>query len=367
MGIVAVIRGTGLVSVLGDTAGSTWDALLAGRCITNHAKVGLEFPGNLPRVSHLAIRAAREAVAGSGKLPSDTALVVGTSKGPVTAWLGPPATLSDPKRPITLGLAQVAADLAEALRLTGPRLTVSAACASGLHALIRGVMLIQSRQASWVVVVAAEASVHPLFIESFRRLGVLPPGDVGCRPFDELRRGFLMSEAAAAVLLQSKDRADDAQAGIRVERFALGADATHLTGTDSRAAGLRYLLDRVIDRQPIDLIHAHGTGTQMNDPVELAAIESALGAGEAPPNLYSHKAALGHSLGAAGLVSVVINCFSHQTGIVPPNVGTSAPLASGSVTISRATARRPIRRSLAIASGFGGPLAVVALNSSSLT
>ena len=59
--------------------------------------------------------------------------------------------------------------------LDGPSLTVSCVCASGLHALIRATMMIQSGEAERVLVVAAEASVHPMFVASFKRLGVLPP------------------------------------------------------------------------------------------------------------------------------------------------------------------------------------------------
>src|SRR5204862_7358830 len=99
----------------------------------------------------------------------------------------------------------------------------------------------------------------------------------------------------------------------------LGGAATHLTGGDPEGTTLRRLLNHVVDGQPVDLVHAHATGTEMNDPIELAAIESALPADQDPPAiLYSHKGALGHSLGAAGLVSVVLNCMSHHKGVVPP-------------------------------------------------
>ena len=250
-------------------------------------------------------------------------------------------------------------------KVYGPRLTVSAACASGLHALVRGAMMIRAGEARQVLVVAAEASVHPLFLGSFQRLGVLAgPGD-GCRPFDRNRTGFYMSEAAAAVVLEAVNEEDDADAvdSIHLDRYAVGADATHLTGGDPQLRTLRYLLTRVIDDRPVDLVHAHGTGTAVNDEAELAAIESTLSAQDAPPILYSHKGALGHSLGAAGLLSVVINCQAHSCGAVPPNVQTCTPLATRHVSVSSASMRRDIRRSVAIAAGFGGATAVVSLAS----
>jgi 3-oxoacyl-[acyl-carrier-protein] synthase II len=264
------------------------------------------------------------------------------------------------------GLGDIAAAVAREWCLGGPRLTVSAACASGIHALIRAAMMIRAGEVRQALVVATEASVHPLFLGSFQRLGVLAKPGAGCRPFDRGRDGFLMSEAAAAVLLEAAD-AENSQsspaADIVLDRFALAGDATHLTGGDPDARTLRHLLARVIDGRPVDLVHAHGTGTPLNDEAELAAIESAVGPIDhaAPPSVYSHKGALGHSLGAAGLVSVVLNCQAHATGVVPPNVQTRDPLPTTRVTLSPAPVRRAVRRSVAVAAGFGGAMAAVSL------
>ena len=100
--------------------------------------------------------------------------------------------------PVDLFLESTALAVRASLQLLdGPALTISAACASGLHALIRATMMIRGGEADRVLVVAAEASVSPIFLGSFRRMGVLPAEGVGCRPFDQARDGFLMSEAAA--------------------------------------------------------------------------------------------------------------------------------------------------------------------------
>ena len=328
---------------------TTWDALSAGRFINDHARCDdVRAPR---RCSQLGLLVARDAACG---LHDGAGVVVGTSKGSVEDWLN--GTVSPD------GLGDIAGTVATALRLSGPRLTVSAACASGLHALARGAMMIQSGEARQVLVVAAEASVHPLFLGSFQRLGVLAKPGHGCRPFDRNRSGFYMSEAAAAVLLEAEDHNDAGPGGVYVDRFATGGDATHLTGGDPRLLTLRHLLARVIDGRPVDLVHAHGTGTPTNDESELAAIEAAVVDQPTPPALYSHKGALGHSLGAAGLLSVVINCQSHATGLVPPNVRTIDPLPAERVTISRSPVGRTVRRSIAVAAGFGGAVAAVALS-----
>jgi 3-oxoacyl-[acyl-carrier-protein] synthase II len=307
----------------------------------------------------------------ASSLDRGAAVVVGTSKGTVESWM-PGARGTGAACPSPEGLSDVAAALGSRFALRGPRLTVSAACASGLHALVRGAMLIQSGEARQALIVATEASVHPLFLGSFQRLGVLARPGVGCRPFDQHREGFVMSEAAAAVLLEAQNPAEsprlashglDEASPVYLDRFALGADATHLTGGDPEARVLRHLLSRVIDDRPVDLFHAHGTGTESNDPAELAAIESALGDRPERPALYSHKGALGHSLGAAGLLSVVLNCQAHATGVVPPNVQTRDPLPAPRIMVSREPVSKPVRRSIAVAAGFGGAIAAVSFTS----
>jgi 3-oxoacyl-[acyl-carrier-protein] synthase II len=437
------ITGLGLCSPLGETLVETWEALLAGRFITDHSRAAGEY--DEPRVCSLADRAARAAIAEAqwtaGDL-ADAALVVGTSKGPIESWLAPQSSArlsstlrlrpegSLPKsvlRPPSclLGLSGIAAGLNF---IGGPRLTISTACASGLHALIRGAMLLGEGY-SRVLVVAAESSLHPLFVGSFKRLGVVAPPEIGCRPFDLDRAGFLVSEMASAVCLERRKASSTLlrPGGIHIERFAMGGDATHLTGGDPQGRMLRRLLATVIDGRPVDLIHAHGTGTKANDAVELAAIEAATGDkrdgrsfGSEPlggeitvdrrkkrdgrcfesrerggevhadgereisgvdgssgekrdgrcfgsaanfPSVYSHKGALGHSLGAAGLVSVALNCLCHGRDCVPPNVRTRRPMEMEGVRLSTGVVRREVRRSVVVASGFGGAGAAVALRS----
>ena len=254
--------------------------------------------------------------------------------------------------------------LARELDLVGPCLTLSGACASSLQALIRGVLMIRSGEADRVLVVAAESSLHPLFLGSFKRLGVLArPGD-GCRPFDRRRSGFLMSEGAAAVMLESDSQNGPSSANdVWVENVCLAGDSAHLTAGDSSGRVLKYVLDAVIDGRAIELVHAHATGTIVNDPIELAAIEHAVKRTNSarPPSIYSHKGAIGHSLGAAGLSAIVLNYLMHSRGVVLPNVQTRTPLRATSVNIAARTVDRQITRSVALAAGFGGACAAVSL------
>lgn len=367
-----VITGVGLITPLGQNAPDTWHALLNERGIVDHARVP-----HLPaenRASCLAQCAAREALADakwSRQLceAEGTALVVATSKGPIENWLSASrvadsvlqSAMGNPFADGSFGLAAIADELAGEMNIrSGPRLTLSAACASGLHALVRAVMLLRSGEADRVLVVATEASVHPLFIGSFERLGVLPPAGVGCKPFDEHRCGFVLTEAAAAVCLErSEDAGENLWAS--VDRFALAGDAFHLTASAPTGRTLQRILRSVVADEPLDLLHAHATATLHNDPIELAALEAVL-PGDAEPPLYSHKGALGHSLGASGLVSIVLNCMSHRTSQIPGNIQTLHPLATR-LRISPNAISRPVQRSLTIAAGFGGSLAAVSLRS----
>jgi 3-oxoacyl-[acyl-carrier-protein] synthase II len=412
-----------LVTPLGSNTDETWNALLDGRAIGDHSQAILKRSPDMERVAQLALHASREAIAKSGWTESalweeETALIVGTSKGPIESWLRGPAPS------LVNGIADTAARVAQALQMgNGPRLTVSAACASGLVALAQAAMLLRSGIAQRALVIGVESSLHLLFQGCFQRLGVLAAADLACRPFDQDRTGFFMSEAAAAVCLEAGDSrkaissecspspgipakgwgggflnpltpsptlpdstefvagrntgggermtarpaSDPPQDSgcLELESFAVGGAGVHLTSGDPMGATLRYLLRGVVADHDVDLVHAHGTGTISNDATELAALGDVLLSQDEPPILYSHKAALGHSLGASGLVSVVLNCLMHREGVVPGNVNTPCAVEASKLQIAQTKLRRSIRRSIAIASGFGGSTVVVSLSSDS--
>ena len=358
----AAITGIGLVTVLGQSADETFAALLAGQSISDHRKIP-GYTGPL-RIIAMAERAAAEALSHSRWPPSlraspDTALIVATSKGTIESWIESKGSGVFSKTPDPFdfcGLSELARSLANEFHFgSGPRLTISSACSSGLHALARAVLAVESGEARRALVVAADASVHPLFISSFKRLGILAPEGHGCRPFDHNRAGFIISEAAAALCVESLDHAT-APPLAKIDAWALASDAAHLTGCDPNALALKKMLHRIAPPD-LDLIHAHATGTHLNDPVELSAL-STLNF-NSHPILYSHKAALGHSLGAAGLISAVINCLCHIHGKIPANIRSPNPLPMPLLRFPHNPVDHPIHKSLALAAGFAGPLAAV--------
>lgn len=367
-----LITGTGLATAQGANVDATWQRLVAGAVLHETGRVPLKSDGS-PRVSQLAIHVANEALAAGGWSPQmlaspRTALIVGTSKGPIEEWLAvDPATVSSLAAPrrcdsiqsMAYGISALTTDLAAALRMgTGPRLTLASACASGLHALLRAKDLLEAGLADRVLVVAAESSISELFQGTFHRLGVLADAATGCRPFDQNRHGFLLAEAAAAVCLERSAQAS----GIWLGPGAVFADATHLTGLDADAgAVMNALLAAEIGQA--QLIHAHGTGTIQNDTVEALAISQT--AAPARPLIYSHKHAVGHTQGAAGLVAAVLNVEMHRRQSVLPNANTQQPIPIIAAQIPATPQPHAIHHSVIHAAGFGGAIAAISMKSAS--
>ncbi len=235
-------------------------------------------------------------------------------------------------------------------------------------------MLLNEGVARRVLVVAVESSLHALFIANFARLGVLPPPGYGCRPFDRQRKGFVMSEAAAAIALEAPATktpapSQPAAAGPcrypALTSFHWGGDATHLTGSDPEMATLRRLVARAANAGRVDFVHAHATGTPANDEAELNAIHGALHGRSNPRPLpvVSHKGAIGHALGAAGLVAAAISAMAHRHQLIPPTARTTDPIEIPGLSITLQPRPAEISRSILIAGGFGGAVATATLES----
>ena len=332
----------------GVSARSTWESLCVGERVGKRVAVA---EGLLDPEEGLD-RSVRLALAAVGRLDGDLRdvdLFCGTSKGPVGTFLaamervrrGEAMTEMQAKH-VALGVAAMGAFLRDRLGVKGPAHTSVAACSSGMHAFHRAVRAVERGECARALVVAADASLHPLFEGSFTRLGVLAPlnaeGLRKCEPFGDKGEGFFLIEAAAAVLLE---KSQTGTAGVRVEHTWIGGDSTGLLGIDEETRTLRAALRGMCDggRDGVAFIHAHATGTG-HDQYELAAIRSVFP--EVP--VFSHKRWLGHSLGAAGLVSVVLSAMGHQAGRTPDGV----PVGKGA-------------RSLTIAQGFGGHIGAVSL------
>jgi 3-oxoacyl-[acyl-carrier-protein] synthase II len=250
------------------------------------------------------------------------------------------------------------------LERPGPGRVVSAACASSTIALALAAEDVERVRCEAALVVACDA-VTEFVYSGFAALFALDPE--GAKPFDRHRRGLTLGEAAAVTLVMDGGRARRSGRDVlgSVSGWGMSCDANHMTGPAIDGSGLARAVRSALTRaqQPhagIGSISAHGTGTSFNDAMELRAFRSVLG--EALPPVYSVKGALGHTLGAAGLVEVILGLESLRRGQVPPSVNLREPDQDALGVVSAEL--RPQATDTAVLStnsGFGGINAAVVL------
>jgi 3-oxoacyl-[acyl-carrier-protein] synthase II len=212
---------------------------------------------------------------------------------------------------------------------TGPNLCIATACAAGANAIGEGVRMLRDHSADVVVAGGTEAGVTPLTISAFARMGALCSShnddpEHASRPFDATRDGFVMSEGAAFVILESYERAIARGARIygEVAGYGRNDDAHHITAPSPGGEGAAACMQLAIDDSDLDAsqighINAHGTSTPLNDAAEAEAIRKVFGHDTALP-VTSTKGVTGHMVGAAGAAEAIISLLSLRDGVVPP-------------------------------------------------
>jgi 3-oxoacyl-[acyl-carrier-protein] synthase II len=239
-----------------------------------------------------------------------------------------------------------------------PTVTIANACSAGGHALALAQDLIELGDADAVVVGGTDAMTTSM-LAMIGRVAAAPTTQV--RPFDSRRTGVLLGDGAAALVVS---RSEPALA--RLLGTGLSCDAWHETAPD--ADGIRRAMRdglRRAGREPsdIDLVVAHGTGTELNDPVEAAAIRDVYAGCHPGPVVTAVKGAVGHTSGGSALLSVAMAVECLRTGIVPPIVGLRTPLPEAAglrLAIAEPVHATP-RTAQVDAFGFGGVNAVTLL------
>ena len=176
--------------------------------------------------------------------------------------------------------------------LTGPQHGTLSACASSNHAIGEGMRLIRDGYLDLCVAGGSEAATVPLTVAAFAQMTALtknPDPETASRPFDADRDGFVLSEGAAALILESEEHARARGARIYAEVAGYGAsdDAHHITAPDPKGSGatlaMRWALeDAGAEPAAVSYINAHGTSTPLNDAAETVAIKAVLGEARAP-------------------------------------------------------------------------------------
>ncbi|GLV90063.1 MULTISPECIES: beta-ketoacyl-[acyl-carrier-protein] synthase family protein [Streptomyces] len=345
------VTGIGAVSCFGATADAFWTGLKAAASrptpvpgLTEHVPDVLAYqvpddgtapadasPGALGRAARFALTAAREAVADAGldaHEVAEAAVVIGTAVGESGgregghdgdgAGDGTPAPAAGSWEPMFSVASAVGAELAT----FGPNISVSNACAASGYALSVAVDLIRRGEADTVLLGGAEG-IARVPLASFSRLGAADPET--CRPFDAGRRGTVFGEGAAVLVLQSARAAAGRPVYGRVLGTAWSCDAHHPTAPDPGGEQLVRVARAALEeagRGPGDIgcVVPHGTGTRQNDVVEYQVLREVLGDGAAHTPLFSLKAFIGHTAGAAAAFAAVSAALMVRHGEIPANI-----------------------------------------------
>ncbi|WP_350350581.1 beta-ketoacyl-[acyl-carrier-protein] synthase family protein [Microbacterium sp. A8/3-1] len=404
----AVVTGVGAVTPSGLTAPALWASVRAGRSgitrlppeLSGPVQVGgvvrgFTAPGDLPRplARHLtpmqqwAIAAADEAMTTAGATPGldlpwsppAVQVIVATGSGPVDAVLRADATMRERgPRAVPPGLTvygtadAVAGVLSRRYGILGQTHAFTAACASGAVAIGEGLRRIRHGYADAVLVVGMDDCLGPLHLAAHTNLRSVVTGFAddpasASRPFDRARRGFVMSQGAAAVLLEAGDfaRGRGARPVATVAGFGATGDAHHATAPDPAAAGATRaieacLADAGVPASAVDHVNTHGTGTVLGDDAELVALWNALGRRAPAVPLTATKSTTGHLLGAAGVVEAVIAAMSLRDQVLPPTINLSDP-ADGWDFVRDTERSHPVDAILSTSFGFGGHNAALLL------
>ncbi len=381
--IRVAVTGLGLVTPLGHDAWSTFRALLSGRTIADRlaqldedttpfniarkvggVKIARHDPVD-PAIA-LAERAAREAITEAGAEALGLPTWCGCSKGAVVALER--AADGGPPHAAALGPHQWLAS--ELSRRTGVDIRghCVAACASSLVALDRARRAILHGQAQSALVVSAEAALTPMFVHSYRRLGVLAPLTLeGYRaaPLDEARGGFTLAEVGVAVVLRGVPPGiawpmQGSSTAPELLDTACLAEAFDALRPPQAMSALREVARRLLAGRPIAALHPHAPGTREHDATELRMLAEVLNAeremtqAHEPVSVYASKGALGHTLGSAGLVSLVLACLMRRTKRRPPMPWLRSPMRGAAMPVSPETQGIADGCHAVFAAGFGG-------------
>lgn len=388
-----VITGWGCVSPLGGDVATTWASLLRGdsargeiTCIpvegcrvTKGAQATLpeltEVPkreiSRLSRASRLAIPAAREAMADAGILNSKGLSVFSRLELSISTtacgmehgesflhdiW-------SRNLRHLASKISRYPAhqqigDLQQHLGFSGPSMIVSNACASGANAIGHAADLLRAGFADIVLVGGYEALCELVFC-GFDSLQALDPHL--CKPFDLHRRGLMLGEGAAFLVIETSAHANKRGAKIkgRLAGYGHTTDTHHITQPDPTGAPLekaiqRALLQAGLKPSEIGYLNAHGTATIFNDGAEAVAFARVFAEDLGGVRISSTKAAIGHTLGAAGTLEAVFALECLRTGDIPPQINSTHPIPKLATCLAQPGDKLTKPAVLSVNLGFGG-------------
>lgn len=215
---------------------------------------------------------------------------------------------------------------------TGPNQAVVTACASGNHAIGDGVEIIKRGDADVMLAGGAESTICELGVGGFSAMHALSTSytetpEQASRPWDKGRDGFVIGEGAGMLILEEYEHAKKRGAKIYAEVIGYGAsgDAYHMTLPEPEGKGQikamqRALKNAGINTKNIDYINAHGTSTSKGDIFEFNSVKTVFANSLNKIHMSSTKSATGHLLGAAGAVEAIFSIMAMKDSILPPTL-----------------------------------------------
>ena len=271
-----------------------------------------------------------------------------------TALIGSGAIFKSMNSTVTMNLSTI-------FRLRGVNLTISAACASGSHAIGLGYHLIKSGLQD-IIICGGAQEINKYAMSSFDGLGVFSPREneptKASRPFDSGRDGLIPSGGGATLILESYESAVKRGAPIIAEVLGYGfsSNGGHISTPNVEGPSLamiRAIEDAKVKPSDIEYINAHATSTPVGDGNEAKAIFEVFG--EKNPYVSSTKSMTGHECWMAGASEVIYSILMMQNDFIAPNINLENPDEdSQKLNLVKATLNKKFDIFLSNSFGFGG-------------
>ncbi|MGQ0613629.1 MAG: beta-ketoacyl-ACP synthase II [Planctomycetaceae bacterium] len=265
----------------------------------------------------------------------------------------------------------VAAHISIIHNAQGPNNTITTACSASTQAIGEAFRILARGDADVMLAGGSDSRIDPLSLVTYTLLGAVStanraPGQVS-RPFDRQRDGFVLGEGAAVLVLETEEHAKARGASIVAEVVGYGSsfDAYGITKPEPEGRGAAQAMERTLKDarmapSDIDYISAHGTSTILNDKMETLAVKTVFGAAAKRIPLSSIKSMIGHLIGAAGAMEILVSVLAIRDGIVPPTINLDTPDPDCDLDYVPNTARTlRVKAVLSNSFGFGGQNAAV--------
>nr|WP_024967736.1 beta-ketoacyl-ACP synthase II [Pantoea sp. IMH] len=397
-----VVTGLGMLSPVGNTVESTWNALVAGQSgispidyfdtsayATRFAGLVKDFnceefisrkdQRKMDAFIQYGVVAGIQAMQDSGLVITDeNADRIGAAIGSGIGGLGlieenhaslvsgGPRKISPFFVPSTI-VNMIAGHLTIMYGMKGPSIAISTACTTGVHNIGHAARIIAYNDADVMLAGGAEKGSTPLGMGGFGAARALSTRNddpqAASRPWDKDRDGFVLGDGAGIVMLEEYEHAKKRGAKIYAELvgFGMSSDAYHMTsppenGSGAALAMTNALKDAQLSPEQIGYINAHGTSTPAGDKAEAQAVKSVFGEAANRVMVSSTKSMTGHLLGAAGAVESIYSILALRDQVIPPTINLDNPDEGCDLDFVPHTARqvKGLEYALCNSFGFGG-------------